>query len=77
MNTRRLFRQIHIPLVNKFASFLRKILVERVKERTELIMLYLSPQEKARCQVFTKSQGRSLDAQLRYLVEQAIKQAEK
>lgn len=45
-----------------------------MKEKTERITLYLSPQEKARYQAFAKSQGRSLNAQLRYLMEQAIKE---
>ena len=48
-----------------------------MKERTEQITLYLSPQEKAAYQAFAKSQGRSLNAQLRYSIEQNMKQEEK
>ena len=37
-----------------------------MKERTEQLTLYLTPQEKAAYKKFAESQGRSLNAQLRY-----------
>lgn len=44
-----------------------------MKERTEQITLYLSPEEKATYKKFAESQGRSLNAQLRYSLEKDMR----
>ena len=47
-----------------------------MKERTEQITLYLTPQEKAAYKKFAESQGRSLNAQLRYSLEKDMRKDE-
>lgn len=47
-----------------------------MKERTEQITLYLSPQEKAAYKKFAELQGRSLNAQLRHSIEKDMRQEE-
>lgn len=48
-----------------------------MKERTEQITLYVTPQEKAAYRKFAEAQGRSLNAQLRHSIEKDMRREEK
>lgn len=48
-----------------------------MKERTEQLTLYLTPQEKAAYKKFAESKGRSLNAQLRHSLEKDMRREEK